>query len=132
MPGCSIGHSAMVTQGTFGLLVKKAGAQGASPSFILSNSHVLALDGLAAMGDDVIQPGPGDVDGRSGKIAELTDWIPFDFTNSGFPNRVDAAIARVGPATSATRSACSTSFPVATSFQITEGMHIRKVGRAAI
>ena len=23
MPGCSIGHSAMVTQGTFGLLVKK-------------------------------------------------------------------------------------------------------------
>ena len=46
------------------------------------------------MGDDVTQPGPGDVAGRSGKIAELAGRLS-SISRAGIPNRVDAAIARV-------------------------------------
>ena len=131
MPGCSIGHVDLDGYGTFGLLVKKQAGQG-SGLFILSNSHVLALDGLAAVGDDIVQPGPADIDGESGTIAKLADWVPFDFTTTGWPNLVDAAIARVLRSNNVTNSIREINVvPVATSFEITEGMRVRKVGRSS-
>ncbi len=112
MPGCSIGHVDLDGYGTFGLLVKMQAGAGAG-LFILSNSHVLALDGLAAVGDDIVQPGPADIDGESGKIAKLanmgspsTSRKPAGPTSSMLRSRVST---RSGNVTNA--SARSTSFP---------------------
>jgi hypothetical protein len=56
VPGSGLGHPD-VTVGTFGCLVRKAGDEGL---FILSNSHVLANEGLARIGDPIVQPGAHD------------------------------------------------------------------------
>lgn len=91
-PGCGLAHHSD-TVGTFGCVVNRRNEPGVP--YILSNSHVLALAGLASSGDEIVQPGPLD-GGLSPEdiIATLTDFIPFDF-GLGFPNLVDAAIALV-------------------------------------
>ena len=93
IPGFSVGH-VKITAGTFGCLVHKKGEK--QTLYILSNSHVLANEGLAKKGDDELQPGrydggalPADL------IGQLAEWVPFTFTGAGFPNLVDAAIATV-------------------------------------
>ncbi len=91
-PGCGLGH-VDVTVGTFGCLVQKKGDS--SKLYILSNSHILANEGLASIGDNIIQP--GDYDGGNAPndvIAKLAEFVPFDF-NVSAENHVDAAIARV-------------------------------------
>lgn len=92
-PGCGVGHPD-ITVGTFGCLVTKKGKP-SGDLYILSNSHVLANEGLASAGDRIVQPGNLD-GGRSpaDDIAELSEFISFDF-GSGFENLVDAAIAKV-------------------------------------
>ncbi|MDQ6861069.1 MAG: hypothetical protein M3032_07935, partial [Verrucomicrobiota bacterium] len=93
IPGFSIGH-VNITAGTFGCLVRKTGD--ATSLYILSNSHVLADEGLGSPGDNVIQP--GDIDGGSSpadNIAKLAEFVPFQFTATTFPNLVDAALAKV-------------------------------------
>jgi hypothetical protein len=131
MPGSSIGHTKMKTQGTFGLVVRKQGAKRSRP-FILSNSHVLALDGLARVGDAIIQPGPEDAMGTKSRIATLAAWEPFNFTRRGWPNRVDAAIARVIRAKSVTRRIRDINvIPRKTSSNIVEGMRVVMVGRSS-
>ena len=132
MPGCSIGHEDMSTMGTFGLLVQKTPGNG-SGTFVLSNTHVIALDGLAKSGDGVVQPGPDDADGpgNNDEIATLTEWIGFDFTTPGFPNMVDAAIARVTKSSSVARAfRIFTGAPKGVSDVIEEGMAVKKVGRS--
>jgi hypothetical protein len=131
MPGCSIGHVDLPTYGTFGLVVKKNGAK-SSALFVLSNSHVIAMDGLAAKNDKVIQPGPADVDGSNGTIARLTQWEPFDFTQTAWPNLVDAAIARVTRSKPVDKAIRLVDFvPTAVSFDIEVGMRVHKVGRSS-
>lgn len=132
MPGCSIGHRGLQGVGTFGLLVNKRAAR-ESDVYILSNSHVIALDGLADIGDDVVQPAAFDVAGSSGTIAKLDEWISFDFTKRYWPNLVDAAIARVVGARSNVKSRIRdiSVVPAAASFRITDGMCVRKVGRTS-
>ena len=129
MPGCSIGHEDMETYGTFGLVVRKQDDD--SALYVLSNSHVLALDGLAKKGDDIVQPGPGDSWGHSNdKIAKLADFVAFDFTPEAFLNTVDAAIARVTKASSVDTMIREIDIaPTNVSFAITEEMLVRKVGR---
>jgi hypothetical protein len=130
MPGCSIGHRDLQGVGTLGLVVTKQGARG-SDVFILSNSHVIALDGLADVGDDVVQPASFDAGGAGGTIAKLHEWVPFDFTRRYWPNLVDAAIARVVRANSNVKRTIRDIdvVPAATSLRITNGMRVRKVGR---
>jgi hypothetical protein len=137
MPGCSIGHVDLVTYGTFGLVVKRSpGGQRARRSsndpelFVLSNSHVIAMDGLAAKNDHVIQPGAADVDGQNGTIARLTQWEPFDFTTTEWPNLVDAAIARLTTPVDKMIRKCDF-VPAAVSFQIEVGMVVHKIGRSS-
>jgi hypothetical protein len=102
VPGFGLGH-VKITVGTLGCLVRKKGQK--ESLYILSNSHVLADEGVGQIGDAIIQP--GDFDGGSAPadvLAELTDWVPFQFTATGYPNLVDAAIAkvkRIGDVTSA-------------------------------
>lgn len=67
--------------------------------FILSNSHVLAASGLAALGDHVVYPGPADGgDIPANVVARLSSFVPFVVDSSSFVNTVDAALAEVDPA----------------------------------
>jgi hypothetical protein len=127
MPGVGVGHPD-VTVGTFGCLVRRRGQSGL---FILSNSHVLADEGVARINDDILQPGsfdrgrvPGD------RIARLAAFQPFEFTATGFPNLVDAAVARVERASSVSDVLRILGVkPVGVSFTVSRGMKVQKVGR---
>ncbi|HXN21190.1 MAG TPA: hypothetical protein VOA41_00435 [Candidatus Dormibacteraeota bacterium] len=82
--------------GTLGALVSRGAAQ-----YILSNNHILARLGLAAVGDPIIQPGLIDANcsaGAATTIAKLTQFVNFDNPPSGKP-LADAAIAEVVPGT---------------------------------
>lgn len=126
IPGFGLGHP-KVTVGTFGCLVRKTGDN--TTLYILSNSHVLADEGLANVGDDIIQPGRAD-GGRSpaDRIARLAEFVPFQFTATTFPNVVDAAIARVRTqdVTSAIRII---GVPKGASTVVRRGMQVQKTGR---
>jgi len=86
--------------GTLGALVQ----DGDGIQYILSNNHVLARTNLAAIGEDIIQPGLIDQNPVCNKdsndaVADLSAFIPIHFkgkkttqTNNG-----DAAIAEVRP-----------------------------------
>lgn len=87
--GFSVGH-VRSTAGTLGAIVKRGGKL-----YLLSNSHVLARSGSAALGDPIVYPGPAD----GGKVpanlvARLSDFSRFD-TSGTLVNRVDAALAEV-------------------------------------
>ena len=80
--------------GTLGALVEDSiGTQ-----YILSNNHVLAGANLAAIGDDVNQPGMIDQNcAQTGIVADLSDFVEIKFRHRGSrpANAVDAAIAEV-------------------------------------
>lgn len=131
IPGFGVGlvrtGSAPRDVGTFGCLVRKVGDDAL---YILSNSHVLADEGLAAPGVQVVQPGalddgaaPGDV------LAVLSDFVPFQFTPAGFPNLVDAAIAKVKNARQVTSQIRLIGTPVGVSRTLRRGMRVQKTGR---
>ena len=87
--GVSVGHF-NVTAGTLGCLVRKT--DGTSGEFILSNTHILANENNASIGDSILQPGKRD-GGTTPTIAKLSDFEPLNF--SGGKNFIDAAIAQV-------------------------------------
>jgi len=127
IPGFGVGH-VNITVGTFGCLVRKKDDD--ETLYILSNSHVLADEGTGAVGDRVIQPGkydggaaPGDV------IAELSQWIPFQFTSTGYPNTVDASIAKVKNKASVTSAIRLIGVPTGASNRVRRGMRVQKTGR---
>ena len=128
IPGFGVGH-VNITVGTFGCLVRKKDDD--ETLYILSNSHVLADEGTGTVGDRVIQPGkydegaaPGDV------IAELSQWIPFQFTSTGYPNTVDAAIAKVKNKASVTSAIRLIGVPTGASNRVRRGCGCRRrVGR---
>lgn len=127
LPGCSIGHPRS-SAGTFGCLVRKVGQVQAL--HILSNSHVLALNGFATVGDEIIQPGK-DNDGSVPQdvIAALSGSVPFEFSARGFPNLVDAAIAKVKKKD--VKSAIpQIGLPKGISKVVREGMRVQKTGCA--
>lgn len=87
-PGNSIAH-VDAKAGTLGAIVRKG-----ADFHILSNSHVLALCGLARKGDAIVYPGP--IDGGAMEkdlVAKLADFKKFEM-GDGYPNRVDCAIAQ--------------------------------------
>jgi len=124
-PGSSVGHHLLPTYGTFGLLVR---TRDEGKICILSNSHVIAQDGLGSVGDVVLQPGAGDGGVlRVHEVAKLTRWVPYDLSIDGFDNKIDAAIAEVtGDATDEIRNFGRAS---GVSYDITPGMMVQKVGR---
>lgn len=83
--GASVGHP-RVTAGTLGAFVRTA----AGALALLSNSHVVADEGRAAVGDAVLQPGPSDGGGEGDRVATLTASVPYDTER---PNLVDCAVA---------------------------------------
>ena len=127
IPGFGVGHL-KVTVGTLGCLVRKQGDKRAL--YILSNSHILANQGVASVGDPIVQPGRAD-GGKAPKdvIAKLTDWVPFDFTTATFPNLVDAAIAKVSSSKSVTSAIRLIGVPKGVSTIVRRGMRVQKTGR---
>ena len=83
-PGLSVAHPS-VTAGTIGGFVRLHGALA-----IVSNSHVLAAGGAAALGDPVLQPGPYDGGGPADRVATLAGFVPFRAEGAVL---VDAAVA---------------------------------------
>jgi hypothetical protein len=87
-PGNSIGHVDAMA-GTLGAVVTKNGT-----FHVLSNSHVLALGGLARRGDSVVYPGAADGGAMTADlVAKLTSFKKF-VAGDGYHNRVDCAIAK--------------------------------------
>lgn len=128
VPGSGIAHFAATDVGTFGCLVRRRGRS--TQNYLLSNSHVIAQAGLATRRDQVIQPGfpdggaaPHDVIGR------LATWKPFSF-DRGYPNQVDAAIAKVAPTRARAEIRLLGAAPSATSSVLRRGMSVHKVGRS--
>lgn len=127
VPGFGVGHL-KVSVGTFGCLVRQKGDK--TGLYILSNSHILANQGVASVGDVIIQPGRAD-GGKAPKdvIAKLTDWIAFQFTPLTFPNLVDAAIAKVKSPKLVTSAIRLIGVPKGVSRVLRRGMRVQKTGR---
>jgi hypothetical protein len=90
-PGISVGLLAGDT-GTLGCIVEKT--ENPENRYILSNSHVLALSGLAEVGAPVAQPGKLDGGRDDDVLADFSEAVTFNF-EPGFNNLCDAAIAKV-------------------------------------
>lgn len=129
-PGCSLGH-VKATGGTLGCIVRKRG--GGPERFILSNAHVLASNGKAAIGDEIVQPAiaDGGVAGQD-RIATLGAFVPFNYATDGFPNVVDAALAEIARPPIAYRLAFlgGNSNPSRLSNSVRVGMKVQKTGRS--
>jgi hypothetical protein len=68
----------------------------AQHAYLLSTCHTFALSGMANVGDAIIQPSIVDGGNPPGdQVAELAAWAVPQFSPASFPNRADAAIARV-------------------------------------
>lgn len=134
MPGCGLGHPE-IKVGTFGCLVRKrfdpeVDDEPDESLYVLGNSHVLANHGVCEVGDVILQSGrydgglePGDV------LCELAEWVPFEFTDTGYPNLVDAAIARVKNPEEVTAAVRLIGVPPGHTTHVQRDMTVHKCGR---
>lgn len=90
--GGSVAHYA-VTAGSVGLFLRPTEPAAPARTWLLSNNHVLADEGRARLGDEILQPEPAD-GGRRGAdaIGVLDAFVPLSSTA---PNGADAAVAAV-------------------------------------
>jgi hypothetical protein len=143
MPGCGLGHPE-IDVGTFGCLVRKRFDPECGPEspaseeardeslYVLSNSHVLANHGVCRVGDLVVQAGRHDGGlAPDDALCELAEWVPFEFTDTGFPNRVDAAIARVLNPEEVTSAVRLIGVPPGHTRHVQRDMEVHKCGRSS-
>ncbi len=96
----------------------------------MSNSHVLANPGVAKKGDKIVQPGPKDGGGAPGDVvAILEEFVPFEYTAIGFPNLVDAAIAKLRANVKGTSAIRLIGVPAGVSTTLRLNMQVQKTGR---
>jgi len=129
-PGVGVGNPLDDNVGTLGALVRRRSDDALA---LLSNAHVLARDGLSAIGEEVVQPSTrdGGVPG-SDRVGRLAGFQPFEFTPTGFPNLVDAAIAELdGGRPSAREIRLLGHAPRGITKNVRRGMHVHKVGRTS-
>ena len=123
--GVSTGHPD-ITAGTIGCRVKDASGN----VYALSNNHVYANSNKAAIGDNVLQPGPYD-GGQDPEdaIGTLAVFEPIEF--NGPNNTIDAAIARstIGEVGYATPSDGGYGTPNTTPVDAKIGQLVQKYGR---
>ncbi len=127
IPGYSTGHL-QITAGTLGCIVRKKGDS--QTLYVLSNSHVLANEGIAQKGDKIVQPGP--IDGGTAPadiIGKLDDFVPFQFTTTGYPNLIDAAIAKLRRNVGVTSAIRRIGVPAGVSTIVRRDMQVQKTGR---
>lgn len=128
--GVGVGNAIDGTIGTIGALVRRRCDESLA---LLSNSHVLARDGLSEIGEDIVQPAlPDGGDARRDRVAKLIGVQPFEFTDVGFPNLVDAAIAElVGRRPNQREIRLLGHAPKGITKGVRRGMHVHKVGRTS-
>jgi hypothetical protein len=122
-PGLSIAHCS-VTAGTLGGFVRSGDRLA-----VLSNNHVLAASGTAAVGDPVLQPGPVDGGSAADRVAELSGFVPL---RADAPNLADAAVAVLDDGVDADPSAVPggpLSDAVVQAAEIDPDEQVEKVGR---
>lgn len=128
IPGYSLAHPKR-SAGTLGCVVRRRGG-GRPDLFVLSNLHVLTDDGCGDEGDPILQPAPYD----GGEAGDVLGWLsaraPLDFADDGFPNLVDAAIARV-PAADVTAAIRHIGVPAGVNPRVRRGMRVQKTGRTS-
>ena len=130
VPGCGVGNALDNTAGTLGALVRD---RSSGTVAILSNTHVLARDGLASPGEAIVQPGVADGGADpADHLGSLARFVPPQFSAAGYPNTVDAAIADIAP----TRAAAPAlrllgHAPRGVTTNVRRGMHVHKVGRTS-
>jgi hypothetical protein len=94
-PSISVGHCRSRQTGSIGIFCRRSSEP--LDLQMLSNAHVLAVSGQARKGDAIIQPGSfhgGTCPVKT--VANLNTFVPLE-RGGGFPNQVDAALARVKP-----------------------------------
>ncbi len=112
--------------------------------YILSNAHVISREGTGIIGDEITQPGCGDVglDNLDDVLATLTDFQPIypgpSNTVLGPPNHIDASIALIADPNDeltpeelvlARTPADGYGFPSSTPVPPRIGMKVQKYGR---
>jgi hypothetical protein len=128
IPGSSAAHQG-VHAGTLGCLVQGKGDAG--PLCVLGTCHTLAVSGLAAAGDPILQPSVTDGGHSPGDtIAQLVAWVQPIFSATGYPNRVDAAVARVTQPGLVTSHIHLIGHPVGVG-KVRRGSIIQKTGRTS-
>jgi len=122
--GVSTGHT-NISAGTLGCRV-----QVGCHNYALSNNHVFADEGNAALGDDILQPGP--FDGGSAPddvIGTLYDYEPIIFSTAA-NNIMDAALVAVDTATVGTATLNDGyGSPLSETVVAVPGMTVMKYGR---
>jgi hypothetical protein len=94
-PGTSIGNAA-VAGGTLAIGCVSRLPADAGKRFVLSNCHVLADNGAAALGSSIFQPSSADGGTEADRVARLTRFAPIA-AGVLTHNLVDAAIAELEP-----------------------------------
>lgn len=128
--GVGVGNPLDDNVGTLGAIVRR---RSNGTRALLSNAHVLARDGLAELGEEIVQPSTVD-GGTTGadRVARLARFAPFEFTQTGFPNLVDAAIADLDPGRASTDEIRLLGHaPKGITKNVRRGMHVHKVGRTS-
>lgn len=125
-PGVGVSHLALAT-GTLGCLVRRRGQPGPR---ILSSGHVLGTAEGARPGDPILQPGARDGGTADDLIATFEEAVRVLFTGEGYPNQVDAAIARVARPGDVRAAVKLVGVPTGVSSAIRAGMFVQKTGCA--
>lgn len=123
MPGLSIGNLPRRRTGTLGLMVTDAAG---GTRCLLSNWHVLAGAPDCAVGDAIIQPGPGSlgVSDPANQVAELLRW-------TNLAHGCDAAIARIKDGAQISNMVASAGVALRGTQAPSLGMKLAKVGMAS-
>jgi hypothetical protein len=128
--GCGVGNVIDNNVGTLGAIVRRRVNDKLA---ILSNAHVLARDGLAADGEAIVQPAL--LDGGSAAsdiVAKVAAFANIEFTELGYPNLVDAAIAELdGTRAGEHVIRLLGEGPTGITTNLRRGMHVHKVGRTS-
>jgi hypothetical protein len=128
--GVGVGNVIDNNVGTIGALVRRRQSNAIA---LLSNSHVLARDGLADLGEEIVQPAlpDGGVAGTD-LVGRLARFASFTFSNTGYPNVVDAAIAELDAARQRSDGIrLLGEGPTGVTSNLRRGMHVHKVGRTS-
>lgn len=125
--GISVAHRD-VTAGTIAYFCRST-RPGDNPDdvFVLSNNHVLANVNIAAVGDEILQPGPADGGLPADQIGTMHRFVRIRL-GGDVANKVDAAIARLGPDAGHRLNVCRIGKVTGTNTAVEE-MRVRKHGR---
>jgi hypothetical protein len=121
-PGFGIGAGTHF--GTLGCVVRRKGEEGL---YLLGSGHVIAVGGAAVIDQRITQPAARDGNPATDGIAQLSASTPIVFS-AGFPNLVDAAVAKFDNPKDADPFIRLIGPPKGVSNKLRENMPVQKTG----